>query len=261
MTQEYVHPSFPQPKEDSCSLWRYMDSFKFEWLVTCERLYMTRTDHLGDPLEGTTPEGHLKWWNGLMDNSETEEQKNIYHHNKIGLSNFAAKFRSNYYVSCWHLNQEENLNMWQRYTKTKNAVAIKTSYSALRDALPSFAYIGMVRYIKYQTQALPTLNLLENIAHKDASFAWEQEVRAVVFPPASPELGRDKFFGDLFESESEAGLTIYAPIIDLQLIHTVVLHPEASAEFRANVTSICAARGIPAPKSSGYDHISASNLC
>jgi hypothetical protein len=38
-----------------------MDAGKFEWLVEHGRLFMPTAEQLGDPLEGTAPDGELRW--------------------------------------------------------------------------------------------------------------------------------------------------------------------------------------------------------
>lgn len=246
-----MHPSFPQPKDQSALIWRYMDIDKFSWMTEWGRLYMPSADQLGDGFEGTTPLGDLKWWAQLTEDAENEEQKSVYQHNRRFLSKFAEKFRNHYYLSCWHMNEYENLAMWKCYTRTAEAVAIKTTYSALRDALPQYVEMGMVRYIDYDVDRLPTLNLFEYIMHKRTYFSFEREARAVAFPPPVEELGLGDFCANLFEREQTPSALVFAPPVDLkQLIHGVVLHPESDSAFMAQVTDVCARLGLPVPETS-----------
>ena len=50
---------------------------------------------------------------------------------------------------CWHMNQNENHAMWSCYTKPSESIAVKTTYAALREELPQFIQMGMVRYLDY----------------------------------------------------------------------------------------------------------------
>jgi hypothetical protein len=87
MTKQHQdHPAFPQPGDIGTILWRYMEIDKFKWLLDCSRLLMPSADRLGDPLEGTTPEGDLKWWLRLAANANSEEQRRIVEHNRAFLS-------------------------------------------------------------------------------------------------------------------------------------------------------------------------------
>lgn len=248
MSDEYQHPSFPPPHPD-VSLWRYLDFDKFDWLMNYRRLFMPASHLLGDDqLEGTAPTGHLEWWRIQAENATSEEQRQIIDKNRELLSSFARAFRPNYYVSCWHMNGIESRKMWQRYTKTADAVAVKTTYRALRASLPAYVEIGMVRYIDYTNERLPSLNLFEYITHKDIEYCYEREVRAVALHPATEMLGSSHFGNNHFESETKKGFLVFAPEIEVSsLIHSVVLHPESTPEFAAIVLSACERAGLPKP--------------
>lgn len=250
--EEYVHPAFPQPEDQTTCIWRYMNASKFEWLVKYQRLFMPSAAQLRDPLEGTTPAGELEWCRREAANADSAEQRQIIEHNRSLLSRFAQAFRDHhYYVSCWHMNEQENLAMWGCYTGQTESVAIRTSYEVLRNILPSYVEMGMVRYIDYGTDRLPTMNMFEYIMHKDVLYSFEQEVRAVGFPPAVPELGSEEFKADLFESETIPDFNVYAPSVDLaRLVQGLILHPEASPDFEAHIVELCAKSGLPRPDSS-----------
>jgi hypothetical protein len=242
------HPSFPQPDDHSQAIWRYMDSDKFEWLLAHGRLFMPTADNLGDPREGSTPPGEIAWWEQEYNNAETEEQRANVAHNRRFFAHFAQNFRPRYYVSCWHMNTHENYSMWRCYTETKRAVAIRTTYSSLREALPSSALMGVIRYIDYSTDRLPWGNMFEYIMHKDITFRYEAEVRAVVTLPPNDELGLQKFLEDHFALAAKPSFCLYAPKVDVStLIDGIVLHPEASKAYASKVRKLCAANGLPAP--------------
>jgi len=252
MDDQYQHPAFPQPDDRNVHVWRYLDIEKFDWLVANGRLFMATADRLGDDsLEGTRPGGDLEWWRIEAANATSEEQRRIIEHNRDLLSRFATAFRSNYYVSCWHMNQSESEEMWRSRTKSPNAVAIQTTYRELRALLPSYVEIGMVRYIDYATERLPTLNMFEYVTHKNINNGFEREIRAVTLPPVTDELGGSHFRDHHFELEALEGFLVYAPVVDLKrLIHAVVMHPDACPEFKSRTAEICARAGLPLPVSS-----------
>lgn len=251
MEQPYNHPAFPQPEDLSIALWRYLDFSKFDWLVNFGRIFMPQANSLGDPFEGTRPEGDLKWMQHEAAKAVSDEQRKIIEHNSALFSRGAREFRNMYFVSCWHMNRHENYAMWKCYTKQTDAVAIRTTYSALREILPDYINIGMVRYIDYTTERLPTFNLLEDIMHKEVYYSFESEVRAVALTPVKGGFGYDHFKENHFKLERQPGSSVLAPPIDIKyLIHGLVIHPQASPEFQLKVRKICAERDLPNPSKS-----------
>lgn len=116
MSETVEHPAFPQPEDADVKLWRYLDLYKFEWLLENMRLFMPVSEKLGDPLEGTRPEGDKKWWDEQAEKAEDNEKKEIIKNNSIKIATFANSFRKNYFVGCWHMNSDENEKMWEYYT-------------------------------------------------------------------------------------------------------------------------------------------------
>ncbi|RFC37290.1 MAG: hypothetical protein DID92_2727743266 [Candidatus Nitrotoga sp. SPKER] len=260
MSDEYQHSAFPPPPHPEVLLWRYLDFEKFDWLVSNRRLFMPSAQFLGDPLEGTTPNGHAEWWRSLEADTESEEKRQIIRQNQEKISAFAKAFRPHYYVSCWHMNDFESRKMWRCYTKSADAVAVATSYQALRASLPEYVEIGMVRYIDYSSQSLPSLNLFEYITHKNINFDFEREVRAVALPPATEGLGASQFQANHFESESQKGFLVFAPEVDVAaLIDRVVLHPESSPAFVAKICFACDGAGLPKPIPSVFSNYGGSS--
>jgi hypothetical protein len=253
MSDEYQHIAFLPPPHPEVLLWRYLDFEKFDWLASNRRLFMPAAQFLGDPLEGTTPNGHIEWWRSLEADATSEEQRRIIRQNQEMIFAFAKAFRPYYYVSCWHMNALENMKMWRCYTKSPDAVAVATSYQALRASLPAYVEIGMVRYIDYSSESLPSLNMFEYITHKNINFCFESEVRAVAFPPASDGLGASHFQANHFESDSQKGFLVYAPEVDVAaLIDRVVLNPESSPAFVEKISSACNAAGLSKPVPSAF---------
>lgn len=253
MDDQYQHPAFPQPDDLNVNLWRYLDVEKFDWLVSCGRLFMPTADRLGDPLEGTRPDGDLEWWRRKAENATSEDQRRIIEQNLELLSRFAIAFRSNYYVSCWHMNQSENAKMWRCYTKSPSAVAIRTTYRELRASLPSYVEIGLVRYIDYATTRLPTFNMFDYIMHKDICYSFEREVRAVALQPATAELGLSHFEQHFFQKEESPKFHVFAPPVDVAtLLHEAILHPDATPTFGETVRELCSEASLPNPKPSSF---------
>jgi hypothetical protein len=248
MPLDLPHPAFPRPSNEDVKIWRYLDAFKFKWLMTYRRLHMCAAAHLGDPLEGTRPQGDAEWWDNLAASAASDEQRKNVLRNKELMLRFAVHFRPNYFVSCWHLNSQDNPRMWEAYTRSADAVAIQSTYRRLRSVLPSFVEIGEVRYIDYATQPLPSINLLECITHKDLEFSYEAELRAVAMRPIAPGPDRELFLRDFFERADDRSVQAYAPPIEpSELLENVLVPTTATLEFKAAVTSLCVDLGMPPP--------------
>lgn len=250
------HPAFPLPRDADTNLWRYLDFAKFDWLVLNQRLFMPNAAHLGDPLEGTQPSGDNDWWISLLTNAQSEEERKTIEHNRQLISGFTAAFRTRYYVSCWHMNSVENAAMWKTYTTSSESVAIQTTHLALRNQLPAYVEIGVVRYLDYAKERLPTLNVFEYITHKDkSSFEYENELRAVAMHPVVEGVDQTHFREHHFQLESAANFLVYAPPVDIRtLIKAIVLHPQASKEFSEKIAASCIKYGLPKPQRSNIEH-------
>lgn len=250
-TEPYQHPSFSQPADTKVALWRYLDWFKFKWLVESSRLYMPSVKDFPDQLEGTAPQGEVDWWESSVRAASSPEQRDIIIMNRDKMLAFTKMFRPHYYVSCWHMNDAENTRMWHEYTQGPTSVAIRTTLPKLRQALPRYVEIGVVHYIDYQTDRLrETLNMFEYVMHKNAGpFAFEQELRAVALHPHEANVANHKHFTDnLYECEGQPTSRVFAPPIDLPLfIDAVVLHPASSDAHEVAVRTMCAEHRLPQP--------------
>jgi len=256
VTDEPDHPAFPQPDDQNASIWRYMDVEKFEWLVINRRLFMTPALHLGDPREGLTPKGEDNRLLAAIEQADSDESRRIAEHNRQLLTKMTNAFRREYYVSCWHKNECENQSMWDCYTTSSEAVAVRTKYVSLRSSLPSFVGVGEVRYIDRAVEHLSTRrNILEWIMHKDVQFTFESEVRAVALRPLINELGAKHFDENFIELLSSPGFYLYAPQIEVcTLLECVVLHPHASTDFEKRIIKLCESHNLTVPVRSKWDN-------
>jgi hypothetical protein len=163
-----------EPRDQGAIIWRFMNLEKFRDLMTSGELYFCRADQFddNDEREGLPPEEFLKRW-GLSPYDLNDRRQLVDH---IGT---AAQFREEFYVSCWHLFAEEKFKMWEKYGK--DGVAICSRYSLLKaalDLLPDSAHIGLVRY---ESSFMEIANLFSYITNKRPKYAWEQEVRALLW--------------------------------------------------------------------------------
>jgi hypothetical protein len=99
-----------------------------------------------------------------------------------------------------------------------------------------------------QTGRLPTLNMFEYITHKRVQLSYEQEIRAVAFAGLMEELGGAELRTYLFTKDGDPDFRIYAPPVNpANLIHGIVLHPQANPNFAAEIAGLCATHSLPPP--------------
>lgn len=166
------NPNFLEPNDLETSVWRYMDLEKLQLLIQNNKLYLTRVDLFHDQHECSFPIKNIT---------------SIKRLEKTGNSSFMgnelsrSKLKKSYYVSSWRLDNYESDAMWKLYCPEGIGVAIKTSYSKLRNSIPENCYLGLVNYIDYKTEKFAVENRLAPVMHKRKSFSFENEVR-IVFP-------------------------------------------------------------------------------
>jgi hypothetical protein len=249
-TATYRHPSFPQPENPLISIWRYMDFFKFEWMVKNNRLFMVKANQFKDPFEGTTPKGDQAWWQQQAKSAKSSEERDNLLHNEKFLSQAAENiFRDKYYISCWHMNEHESPEMWKLYASNTESVAIRVAYGTLKNLLASYVEMGIVRYIDYAKDRLPLRhNMYDYIMHKRLDYQIEREVRAVALCPIKivDQEGYKHFSENYLETQDA-----FTPQIDLsKLIMDVVLNPNSDAEFKKKISNICESNKFPKPENS-----------
>jgi hypothetical protein len=148
-----------------------MDLRKFRDLMASEELYFRRADLFADKSEGLPPEQYARRVLGL-DPYDIRDRVSLNHH--LGS---LAQHRECYYVSCWHLFRQEELNMWEQYGH--DGVAVCSRNGLLKSALDGMidkTHLGLVRY---GTDHLAnTFNAIEFITTKQVRYSPEREVRA-----------------------------------------------------------------------------------
>lgn len=223
------HPAFRPPDDPDAMIWRYLDFAKFVWLLDQRRLTMPHCKLMEDPFEGSTPLAQIE-------QMEAKGGRDVER-----LRRLAAEFRKGYFVSAWHMNDVESEAMWKLFSASTNAVALRSTFRRLREALPPFVGVGRVRYIDYGSETLPDLDLFQWIMHKRKSFAHEREVRAVASLHAPDDCGGR----EIRDQCDEAG---YYPAIDIPaLVESVHVHPLAERWFVDLVRRVVAKYGFDLP--------------
>jgi len=235
------HPAFVQPNDEEIKVWRYMDFTKLISLIDSQRLFFTRADKFNDPFEGSYPKINVQARTQLpeavtKDMTAENIQNLIDTLKKTGeINKYWPKCIA---INCWHMSNYESAAMWSLYLKSDEGVAIQSTYSKLKKSLTDdeIIYLGVVKYLDYESEFLDSGNILSPFVHKRKSYEHEKEVRAlcVKWP-----IGGNS--GDLVQGTIDYGLEIK---IDLEvLIEKIYVAPNAPVWFSELVRSVVSRYG------------------
>lgn len=243
MPADTQHPAFLQPADVAASIWRYMDLAKYISLLGSESLNFARLDKLSDPFEGSLSKAEYERLQELAEYGESKgdlpnDWKGRYFDVLMGST---RSMRREVYVSCWHMNEAESEAMWNLYSTSVFAVAIKTTYAKLRDALPDAwspkehvgPFIGKVQYKDHHSEEIPSENCFHAVMHKRLAFEHEHECRAVLWragPASRQQLPYE-------EDRAEHPPSISVKVNLAHMIEKVVVSPLAPEWFFAAVSS------------------------
>jgi hypothetical protein len=180
----YADPMFPKPDNAEAVVWRYTDIVKFISLIDTKSLFFSRSDLLGDPFEGSIPytDGQINLNELIRETYATLGLEKPPSPLSFSIHDF---LRKSAYVCSFHMNSFESAALWSIYTKAKQGVAIRTTFSRLCNCFNDYQdekiRIGLIDYIDYKTQTIPVLkNAYFPLIYKRKSFEHERELRAIL---------------------------------------------------------------------------------
>ena len=226
-----AHPVFERPQNRQSMIWRYMDFTKFVSMLAHRGLYFARADLLGDPFEGSMPKMSVAARRAFA------KEHNMPGNALDGIGQFLRFSRGWTFISSWHMNEVESAAMWQLYAKSGEAIAVRSTFERLDECVGDTCYIGVVKYVDYDTDVIPTENLFYPYIHKRLSFAHEREVRALI-----QELPTTEGKLDYQRPPSDEGRWVD---VDLAaLVSDVFVAPTAPDWLRPLVKDVCAKYGL-----------------
>jgi len=240
-----AHPVFKQPADNSISVWRYMDLSKFIWMIQSNALFFCRSDRMGDPFEGhytkAIADQEEEYVRTLQSNTVFQAIPNsvnigreVWRQNMIELP---KKLKERYFVSCWHMNEEESPAMWKLYTSQNESICIRSKYETFARLLPAESMLGCVKYIDYRQDRFDTTEMLSYIVHKRKSFEHEREIRAVIY--------YDEAEACPFERVGENGLVVRINVA--ALIEEIFVSPTSESPLLDVVSGLAEKYGLNAP--------------
>lgn len=184
------HPVFVQPGNENVKVWRYMDFTKLVSLIDSRRLFFTRADKFEDPFEGSWPRINVLARQQAPADLPDASREN-YLNAMASLGRFTKQYVKRNAINCWHMNEHESAAMWKLYLKSDEGIAVQSTYTKLRSSITDNepVYLGVVKYIDYESEWIDAGNAMTAFVHKRKSFEHEREVRAMVckWPESSSE--------------------------------------------------------------------------
>lgn len=227
------HPVFEAPTNPDISIWRYMDLAKFLSLLEDEALFFARSDMMSDKFEGSTTRKSLEFSRGYLGPEFDELQRT--------LSVVRQNLKEHTYLNCWHMSEYESAAMWSLYQVAGHGIAVRSTYRQFRECLRTedSVYIGVVKYVDFDSEVIPEGNTLYPYIRKRRSFEFEREIRGVLSHPGQVVQDGTVRWGG--ESAGPPGKSV--PVDLDRLVNTVYIAPDAPRWFARLVQSLLARYG------------------
>lgn len=232
------HPSFETP-ESSVVVWRYMSFANFVWLLQNSSLWFARADQFEDGWEGEYPAANDAVFRAYIGPQLCESLNSP-------LAEIWRGVKRTVFINCWHGSPHESATMWGSYSKSGEAVAIRSTVGSLIRSIrnnPRKIFMGRIKYIDYQTDLVDPRNLFAPYLRKRKEFEGEAEVRMIASVIDSAKTGSG-FRLDDYASIGDAPSGHRIQIDVSSLIEQIYLHPKCPAWFDEVVHKICAGFGF-----------------
>lgn len=207
---------------------RYMDLPKLLDLLHTKSLYFRRADGFSDRLEGALFPSFRK----SLD--EAFAQGKVQHDS----DHFYRRARMGNYVCCWTIGARDNMALWQLYGGVRTSIAITSTVERLVRCGISWdrsMHLHKVRYVDHRRVHTYVMGQYTDVLqYKSDAYKYEKELRLIV-----PQQ-EDGWEGN------PMGMRL--ALLDLdELVRSVVVAPEADANFLEAVRELCRRYRLKAP--------------
>ena len=162
------HPEIEMPPDNSM-IWRYLDIERLLTMLNDKALFLCRLDNFRDPWEGSWPQSVI---DGIRTHWPADSQRFF--------TNTSINVRRFHFVNCWYESPTESAELWDLYA-ANSGVAIQSTIGLLKSSITDEKdyFVGRVRYVNFEIEPSPSLNLLVPPFLKRKSFEHEREVRVL----------------------------------------------------------------------------------
>lgn len=245
------HQFFPQPANREARVWRYFNWQYFMDALRTRTLWLSRSDLLGDPCEGSRARGDaLLIERAKREIEATGGKRYQFYQARAKLLRMDREAKASTFISCWQMQQHDMMQMWERYCRPRPlGIAMQTTYARLDAGLP-FArsphqnvLLGLVTYADYDDPNVQSdfTNWYSAFMLKKVQYQDEHEVRVLC---------------DVGSPSEEKGVRVH---VDWnRIVERVVVSPYAGTGFARAAESFCQRQGLSCPvvRSSARDVIS-----
>jgi hypothetical protein len=179
MTDVPYKNTYIPPEDENILMWRYMTFGRYFDLLMSSDLFFSRADKFIDKYEGHVNAHTMQ----LIDQEFAEFPNALEMRNKLKW--LLDKAKTNAFVNCWHMNYDESLEMWKAYCPNEESVAIKTKFQNLLTGIdrPPLGpmHIRPIRYADQVDEEIDQTNFLDLLNYKRPEFAFEKELRILLF--------------------------------------------------------------------------------
>jgi hypothetical protein len=207
------------------TLWRYMDFWKFEDMLTKSALYFARQDRFSDPFEGRLSQGNAA---GLSASDTAVYDAYALHKSIDKLKEQLEIHRHCVFIFCWHRNTRESREMWNAYTSSAESVVVTTSAKALHKFRPDEILKSAVRYHGANFARSHSFGWNAPSFYKPSSHSFEREFRML------RNLREDESVA--YDNPSDYGR--HVSFVPKKIIHRVITHPRATADLKRKVDDL-----------------------
>ncbi|MDX9961527.1 MAG: hypothetical protein RBS32_08675, partial [Aliarcobacter sp.] len=152
-------------------------------------------------------------------------------------SDYLEAVKRNSLISCWHINDLENSDMWCSYTNSSQSIAIKTTVRKLYFSLNIFnsnfnINIKEISYIDFDNTVIEYNSILTPLFFKDKRYSFEKELRVIVWK--RPENNILKTQLSNFDVDIGGSLQIDWENLNIDLY----VHPHADNSFQEKIKNM-----------------------
>lgn len=234
------HPELKTPDNPDTKIWRYLDFTKFLSMLEDQSLYFCRLDVLAekDPYEGLYTNLNARseevsysdfseeFWQ--KKGIEDEKTLSIIQAAQKQIRPFTKQQRELTFVNSWCVSEHESAAMWPLYIQGTEGIAVQSTFNRLIESMKKYedfnVFIGEIKYLDYNTEAIPPGQILLPLTTKRKSFEHEKELRALIW---TLQHGKNKLDDNKFAST--LGLSV--PINLDKLIESIYVSPTAPHWF------------------------------
>ncbi len=224
---------FNPPENGDTVVWRYLDFTKFIALLNSSELFFSRADYFNDPFEGSLTKPTVEKFNKLFNSLFSDAMRRDF-------ASALESFKEIIGINCWHMNNYESDAMWQLYLKNNEGIAIRSTFSRLKESIQDTRYdvsASCVKYVDYDQHLFPIettetglkFNFYNPYITKRRSFSHEKELRLIT--TTKKEIYTGRIHKDINKgSELDGGLGVK---VDLNiLIESIYISPTSPNWFK-----------------------------